>query len=57
MTISGKFVNILGKLVHILGKLVNFRLGTILLVTFSFCHLDSVKEFLRFGRKISAKIG
>ena len=27
------------------------------LVTCSSCHLDFVKEFPRFGRKISAKIG
>ena len=27
------------------------------LLTYSFCHLYFVKEFLRFGRKISEKIG
>ena len=29
----------------------------LLMVTCSFCHLYFVKEFPRFGRKISAKIG
>ena len=35
----------------------SFMLFSLIVFTCSFCHLDFVKEFPRFGRKISAKIG
>ena len=54
---KGPFSEQLSEFRGILGAILGMALTTSFMSTCSFFHLYFVKEFPRFGRKISAKIG